>query len=114
MHMRMNYPYKYSGAGPYMYGMPNTDIAGNPCFTHMSMSALILMWPDPISCRGVISFSISAPLKKGSGRVYRVHLLFTLTKNVLVICLSLTAHALKRWFFMLRDEMEFDKVVRDG
>ena len=60
----MNYPYKYAITDPYMYGMPNTDIAGNPCFTHMSMSALIHMWPDPISCRGVISFSISAPIKK--------------------------------------------------
>ena len=36
------------------------------------------------SRRGVIDFSISAPLEKGSGRVYRVYSVFTLM-NVLII-----------------------------
>ena len=61
--------------------------------------------------RGIIAFSISAPLEKGSGRVYRVYLVFTLM-NVLIIRLSLWPCVLKRWFFMLRDEMEFGEVVR--
>ena len=29
MHMCMRYSYKYPGAGLYMYGTSNTDIAGN-------------------------------------------------------------------------------------
>ena len=62
------------------------------------------------SRRGVIAFSISTPLEKGSGRVYRVYSVFTLM-NVLIIRLSLWLRALKRWFFMLRDEIEFGKVV---
>ena len=63
------------------------------------------------SRRGVIAFSISALLEKGSGRVYRVYSVFTLM-NVLIIRLSLWPRALKRWFFMLRDEVEFIEVVR--
>ena len=34
----------------------------------------------------------------------------TLT-NVLITQLSLWPHALKRWFLILRDEMEFDEVA---
>ena len=32
-----------------------------------------LAWPDPIPRRGVIAFSISAPLGKGSVTVHSVH-----------------------------------------
>ena len=32
-----------------------------------------LAWPDPIPRRGVIAFSISAPLGKGSGTLHSVH-----------------------------------------
>ena len=39
-----------------------------------------------------------------------VYSVFTLM-NVLITRLSLWPRALKRWFFMLRDEMEFGKVV---
>ena len=65
----------------------------------------------PFSPRGIIAFSISTSRKKGSGRIYRVYLVFTLT-NVLIIRISLWPRALKRWCFMLRGEMEFDEVVR--
>ena len=62
-------------------------------------------------CRGIIAISIDAPHEKGSVTFYRVQSVFILT-NVLIIRLSLWPCVLKRWFFMLRDEMEFDEVVR--
>ena len=34
---------------------------------HVLSMMLSLAWPDPIPCRGVIAFSISAPFGKGSG-----------------------------------------------
>ena len=69
-----------------------------------------LTWPD-LMCRGIIAIGINTPHKKGSVTFYRVQSVFTLT-NVLIIQLSLWPCVLKRWFFMLRDEMEFDEVVR--
>ena len=69
-----------------------------------------LTWPHPI-CKGIIAISINGPHEKGSMTFYRVHSVFTLM-NVLIIQLSLWPCVLKRWFFMLRDEMEFDEVVR--
>ena len=45
-------------------------LASASCFTKNFAS---LAWPDPISCRGVIAFSISASLGKGSGTVHSVH-----------------------------------------
>ena len=32
-----------------------------------------LAWPDPIPRRGVIAFSISTPLGKGSGTLHSAH-----------------------------------------
>ena len=71
---------------------------------------LVLHSQTLFSHRGVIAFNISAPLEKGSGIVHRVYSVFTLM-NVLIIRRSLWPRALKRWFFMLRDEIEFGKAV---
>ena len=38
-----------------------------------ALPLISLAWPDPIPRRGVIAFSISAPLGKGSGTVHSVH-----------------------------------------
>ena len=50
---------------------------------HVLSMMLSLAWPDPIPRRGVITFSISALFGKGSGTVYSVHSVFTLS-NVLI------------------------------
>ena len=46
------------------------DLFSQPYCTYLAAS---LAWPDPIPRRGVIAFSISAPLGKGSGTVHSVH-----------------------------------------
>ena len=79
-------------------------------FRLLSSMILVSLSQTLFSRRGIITFSISAPLEKWSGRVYRVYGVFTFM-NVLIIRLSLWPHALKRWFFKLRDEMEFGEVV---
>ena len=40
---------------------------------YCSYCAPSLAWPDPIPRRGVIAFSISAPLGKGSGTLHSAH-----------------------------------------
>ena len=71
----------------------------------------VLIWSQVLFLHGsIIAFSVSILLEKGSGCVYRTYSVFTLI-NVLITQLSLWPHALKRWFFMLRDEMEFDEVA---
>ena len=72
------------------------------------MSVISLVWPDSIFTLGHYHFQYKRPAQKGSGRIYRVYSVLTLS-NVLIIRLTC---ALKRWFFVLRDEMEFDEVVR--
>ena len=81
------------------------------CVWYVPYAYIVSRSQTLFSHRGVIAFSISALLERGSGRVYRVYSVFTLM-NVLIIRLSLWPRALKRWFFMLRDEMEFGEVVR--
>ena len=68
-----------------------------------SYTAISLAWPDPIPLRGIIAFSISAPLRKGSGTVHSVHSVFTLS-NVLQIS---KFHTLKN----IKDRVCFVPVV---
>ena len=84
------------------------QLASDP--SNLDYASLVSRSPTLFLRRSIIAFSISVPLEKGSARVYRAYSIFTLM-NVLIIQLSLWPRALKRWFFMLRDEMEFGKVV---
>ena len=54
------------------------DVSDNPCYSSdtenlCTLYVRSLAWPEPIPRRGVIAFSISVPLGKGSGMVYSVH-----------------------------------------
>ena len=53
-----------------MYDQPVDLVVG---FLAVTWYPASLAWPDPIPRRGVIAFSISAPLGKGSGTLHSAH-----------------------------------------